>query len=116
MKRKDDTMFGMSESEGGLQRSSIEGGFKAPLQRSSVQDILIENPEIKMQTKRAKLEESVLKANVLTTDCDDDKVKEKLQRSSIKRVVKANEKVALRSEARRQKTALQVQSLLSDTD
>jgi len=31
-----------------------------------------------MLTKRAKMEESVLKSNVLTTDCDDEKVKEKL--------------------------------------
>ena len=99
-------MFGMSESEGGLARSSIEGGFKAPLQRQVAQDILIDNPEIKMQTKRARLEESVLKANVLTTDCDDDKVREKLQRSTLKRSVKANDKISLRSEARRSKTSM----------
>jgi len=30
-KRRDDTLFGMSESEGGQVRSSIEAGFKAPL-------------------------------------------------------------------------------------
>lgn len=42
-------------------------------------EIQIENPEVKIQAKRAKIDESVLKSNVLTTDCDDgDKAKEKL--------------------------------------
>ena len=79
-------------------------------------EILIDNPEIKTQAKRAKIEESVLKSNVLTTDCDDDKVKEKLQKSNSKRTIKATEKIQLRSEARRSKTSMQVQSLLSDTE
>ena len=105
-KRKDDTIFGMSESEGGQARSSIEGGFKAPLQRIASTDVFIDNPEIKMQTKRAKLEESVLKANVLTTDCDEDKIKDKLQKSVVKRTIKANEKIGLRSDVRRAKTSL----------
>ncbi len=79
-------------------------------------EIQIENPEIKIQVKRAKLEESVLKSNVLTTDCDDDKVKDKLQKSNSKRTIKATDKIQLRSEARRAKTSMQVQSLLSDTE
>lgn len=115
-KRRDETLFGMSESEGGQARSSIEAGFKEPLQRPVIHEILIENPEIKIQTKRAKMEESVLKGNVLTTDCDDDKVKEKLLKSSSKRTIKATDKIQLRSEARRSKTSMQVQSLLSDTE
>ena len=61
-----------------------------------------------MQAKRAKIEESVLKSNVLTTDCDDDKVKDKLQKSNSKRTIKATEKIQLRSEARRSKTSMQV--------
>ena len=40
-KRRDDGLFGMSESEGGAQaaRSSVEAGFKAPLQRQTLHEI-----------------------------------------------------------------------------
>ncbi len=106
-KRRDDTLFGMSESEGGqAARSSIEAGFKAPLQRQVMHEIQIDNPEIKMLAKRAKIDESVMKSNVLTTDCDDDKVRDKLQKSNSKRTIKATEKITLRSEARRTKTSM----------
>lgn len=70
-------------------------------------EIQIENPEVKIQAKRAKIDESVLKSNVLTTDCDDgDKAKEKLLRSNAKRVIKATDKIKLRSEARRSRTSM----------
>ncbi len=69
-------------------------------------EIQIENPEIKIQVKRAKLDESVLKSNVLTTDCDDDKVMEKLQKSNSKRTIKVINKIQTRSLTRRAKTSM----------
>jgi hypothetical protein len=84
-------------------------------------EIQLDCNDFKIVTKRAKLEESVIKSNMLTTDCDDDKVRNKEVLSlsvASKREIKINEKINLRSEAKRtaKKSINSNDNMLSDTE